>query len=235
MSPDNQHYIRCLEALKDSFLFKDLEVDVLHTILKDMTLEKWSPGAFKHSLESIKIVHFIVAGRLKVFQTNEVTSREYTIFILSKGDVFDILNLLDDEVHDVHWEALDTLEILNVSIENMRKFILLYPKLNQLILKYIGKRIRTLENASIDVNLHNTLARLAKLFLMHINEESQKLQLINNLPNDEIASLIGTTRAVVNRHIQELKKSGAISVKRKQIDIENLETLIAISEEKHTN
>jgi CRP/FNR family transcriptional regulator len=56
------------------------------------------------------------------------------------------------------------------------------------------------------------------------------LETINNLPNNEIANLIGTTRAVVNRNIQELKKAGAISVKRKQIIVENVEILKAISQ-----
>jgi CRP/FNR family transcriptional regulator len=59
------------------------------------------------------------------------------------------------------------------------------------------------------------------------------LELINDLPNDEIASMIGTTRAVVNRHIQELKKAGAITTKRSHIDIKDLQALIAIAEEKH--
>lgn len=233
MSPDNPHYIRSLEALKDSLLFKNLEVDTLQSILKEMTLEKWSSGTFKQSLSSSLSAYFIISGRLKVFQINAMSSREHTIFILSKGDIFDILNLLDNEDHDVCWEALDTIEVLRVSIENMRNFITIYPKLNQVILKYLGSRIRVLEETSTDVSLHNTLTRLARLLLKHINGATQKLELINNLPNDEIASLIGTTRAVVNRHIQELKKSGAISVKRKQIDVENLETLISISEEKY--
>ena len=93
--------------------------------------------------------------------------------------------------------------------------------------------MRQLEEAATDISLHSTLIRLSHLLLNNINGHSHQLQLINNLPNNEIASLIGTTRAVVNRHIQELKKCGAISVKRSQIDIENVELLLAIAEEKY--
>ncbi|MCK5442947.1 MAG: winged helix-turn-helix domain-containing protein [Maribacter sp.] len=59
------------------------------------------------------------------------------------------------------------------------------------------------------------------------------IEVNNNLPNEEIARLIGSTRAVVNRHIQELKKCGAITVKRNFIDVQNVKTLIAIAEDKY--
>jgi CRP/FNR family transcriptional regulator, cyclic AMP receptor protein len=233
MTPNNQHYIRCLEALKDSVLFKNLDTDQLYSILDVATREKWELGTFKNSSEIHSKIHFVVSGRMKVYQINPVTDREHTIFILTSGDIFDILSLLDNETHDVYWEVIDTLEILNIPIGHMRKFIATYLKLNKEILNYIGKRIRNLEDVSSDVCLHNTLTRLSRLLLKHLNAESHKLELINNLPNDEIASLIGTTRAVVNRHIQVLKNCGAISVKRKQIDVKNLEVLISMAEEKN--
>jgi len=105
--------------------------------------------------------------------------------------------------------------------------------LNLSIFKYLAQRMRMLENAVTDVCFHNTLTRLSNLLLSNINKDSKKLEIINNLPNEEIAKLIGTTRTVVNRHIQELKKAGVISVKRKQIDIENLQLLISIAERKY--
>ena len=72
---------------------------------------------------------------------------------------------------------------------------------------------------------------MSNLLLRYSNNQSHQLEVINNLPNNEIANLIGTTRAVVNRNIQELKKAGAISVKRKQIDIENIDILMAMAKE----
>ena len=121
---------------------------------------------------------------------------------------------------------MDDLEILNLSNNVMHEIILKYPVLNLAIFKYLGKRMRMLETAVTDVCFHNTLTRLSNLLFNHINDESKQLEVINNLPNDEIANLIGTTRTVVNRHIQELKKAGVISVKRKQIDVKNLKLII---------
>jgi CRP/FNR family cyclic AMP-dependent transcriptional regulator len=60
-----------------------------------LTLEKWTSKKFKSSVEVSTTFHFIVSGRLKVFKSNPDTSREHTVFVLSNGDVFDILSLLD--------------------------------------------------------------------------------------------------------------------------------------------
>jgi CRP/FNR family transcriptional regulator len=219
--------------LEKSLIFKSLEKHQLKSILNNMILKEWEAGYFKNSLEETSNFNFIVSGRLKIYQINSKTGREYTIFILSSGDVFDIINLLDSEPHQVYWEAMDDLKILSISISKMRDYVLKYDQLNLSIFKYLARRMRMLENAVTDVCFHNTLTRLSNLLLNNINEDSKKLEIINNLPNEEIAKLIGTTRTVVNRHIQELKKAGVISVKRKQIDVENLQLLISMAERKY--
>lgn len=231
MSPENQHYIRCLEVLKYSILFKDLDIKEQHKVLNQMIHVKWDKGVFKNSTECNLYLHFIVSGRLKVYQINPKTSREHTISILSKGDVFDVMNLMDTKVHIVYWETLDPLELLVIPNIEMVRLIEGCIKLQRSILLYLGSRMCMLEKASDDICLHNTFTRLSNLLIKYINEESHKLEVINNLPHEEIANLIGTTRAVVNRHIQQLKKVGAITVKRKRIDVENLQTLIAMADE----
>lgn len=232
MNRESSHFLRYLESLKDSLIFGSLPVSDLRWMLGSMKPEKWPEGTFKNSSEVSFSLHFIVMGKVKAFQINPNTGREHTIFILTAGSLFDIIYFLDRRPHDVYWEVLEDLELLTYPMEDMRHWLLDYPVLNNTILRYLGIKMRQFEDITADISLHNTLVRLAHLLLKHINEESRKLEVIDNLSNDEIASLIGTTRAVVNRHIQVLKKCGAISVKRKHIDIENIEVLLSIYEEK---
>jgi CRP/FNR family transcriptional regulator len=233
MTSENIHYQRYLQVLKKSSFLKDSSVKSLEALLGQMTAERWAAKSFKNSSEVTTTFHFIVSGRLKVFKSNPDTGREHTVFVLSTGDVFDVLSLLDTDPHDVYWEALDVLEVLKIPMDHMRLWINKYPVIHKAILYYLGKRMRQLMDVATDVTLHTTLVRLAALLLKNINGETRKLELINNLPNDEIAGLIGTTRAVVSRHIQELKRCGAISVSRKKINVKNLEILFSIAEEKY--
>lgn len=232
MNPDDNRFTRYLEALKESLIFGKLPTKILRDMLEGMVPETWKAHSFRNSTEVSSYLHFIVQGKIKVFQINPNSGREHTIFILSNGNVFDILNFVENLPHDVYWETLEELEILGIQSEDMRNWIVQYPILNNAIFMYLAQRMHTLEELASDMTLHSTLVRLSKLLLKYINGESHKLEVINNLPNDEIASLIGTTRAVVNRHIQELKRCGAISVKRKQIDVKNLNTLLSIAEER---
>ncbi len=230
---NNSHYLRYLEALKDADFFNDINATSLSEMLGKMRPEVWPSKSFRNSSGTASYIHFIVSGRLKVYQVNPSTGREHIIFILSRGDLFDLLLLLDNEPHEIFWEALDDMELLKIPLTEMHRWIVSHPEINKTLLHYVGKRMRQLENIATDISLHNTLVRLTNLLLANINGKTNKLQLINNLSNDEIAGLIGTTRAVVNRHIQELKRCGAITVHRKAIDVKNIEALLSIAEDKH--
>jgi CRP/FNR family transcriptional regulator len=226
-------YIKSLAALQRSPFFIDSTAESMHRLIGFFRSEKWKIKSFKNSGEVSSTFYFIVSGRLKVYKANPETGREHTVFVLSDGDVFDVLALLESKSHDVYWEALDDLEILKISMEDMRRWIADYPKTHKAIFNYLGERMQRLMDVATDVTLHSTLVRLSSLLLSNINGETQKLELIHNLPNREIALLIGTTRAVVNRHIQELKRCGAISVSRKKINVKNLELLLSITGEKY--
>ena len=123
------------------------------------------------------------------------------------------------------------MEIVFVPISDMQLWVAQNPAMNRSIFAYLGKRVRQLEEVASSICLNNTLVRLSNLLLNNINDKSNELEIIDNLPNNEIASLIGTTRAVVNRHLQELKNYGAISLNRKHIYVEKIAVLQSISKE----
>jgi len=227
----NTHFLRCLEALKDAPFFKTMDTDKLKTLLLLMTKSTWAEDTFKSGSEIGMHIHLIVSGRLRVYQINPNSGREHTVAILTKGDIFDIMSLMDTDAHDIYYEAIDELEVLFLPVANMHRWISENPEMNYSIFKYLGKRMRQLENAATDICLNSTLVRLSKLLVSNVNDTSHELEVIHNLPNNQIASLIGTTRAVVNRHIQELKNYGAITVSRKNIHVENMAVLQSIARE----
>ncbi len=235
MLENNPDFPRFKRALSSSAFYRDSNDQSIQTLLESMVPERWIAKSYKSSAEVSSTFHFIISGRLKVFKSNPETGREHTVFVLSAGDVFDVLSLLDTKPHDVYWEALDTLEVLKIPMNQMREWINQNPAVHKAILYYLGKRMQQLMDVATDVTLHSALVRLANLLLKNINGETRQLELINNLPNEEIAGLIGTTRAVVSRHIQALKRCGAISVSRKQINVKNLELLLAVAEEKYSD
>lgn len=172
--------------------------------------------------------YVLLSGRLKVSRANPETGREQTIFLLGPGDVFDVVCLLDGEPHDVDATTIDDLEVLSASLGEVRDWIERYPKFNDTFLRYLGEQIRTLEELATDLSLYDTWTRLAKLVVTHMDpEHPHKLRLISDLSHEELASMIGSVRAVVNRHIQSLKEEGILKTGRKLLEITDLDKLLS--------
>ncbi len=174
--------------------------------------------------------HFfvILEGRVKISQINFETGKEQILYLLSNGDMYDIITLLDAKVHENVAMALDNVKLLVFPIELFREWIETKPSFNKLFLPYAAKQLREVETLASDLSLYDTTTRLIKLIAKNIETQGDKqtLKLINNLSHEELASLVGTVRKVLNRNLQSLKKQGLIDIKRKEIFIKDSQNLL---------
>ena len=174
--------------------------------------------------------HFFVLleGRVKVSQMNFENGKEQILYLLSKGDMYDVVSLLDGKAHENMAMALDDVKLLVFPIELFREWIETKPSFNKLFFPYVAKQLREMENLASDLSLYDTTTRLVKLIAKNIEKEGDKqtLKLINNLSHDELANLIGTVRKVLNRNLQSLKKEGLIDIRRKEIYIKDSQNLL---------
>ena len=174
--------------------------------------------------------HFFVLleGRVKVSQINFENGKEQILYLLSKGDMYDVVSLLDGKAHENMAMALDDVKLLVFPIELFREWIETKPSFNKLFFPYVAKQLREMENLASDLSLYDTTTRLVKLIAKNIEKEGDKqtLKLINNLSHDELANLIGTVRKVLNRNLQSLKKEGLIDIRRKEIYIKDSQNLL---------
>lgn len=215
------------QLLKDCELFKKMTAKSSNDFLSLFHEEKWPKNTCILNQEKL-VYHFyiILSGRIKMYQVDSLNGKEITLFLLTKNDVFDLYCLLDGSQHDVYYECLDTTKILAAPMENVRKWLQKNPEYYPPILHYAGTQLRLLENFVSDITFTDISTRLLNLLLKNVNQKSENLELINDLPNKEIANLIGSTRAVVNRHLQKLKQNGSIKISRKRMEIKNLRLLI---------
>lgn len=206
---------------------------MLRKMLLEFYLETWrkkSPAM--DSRLSVERFYVIISGRMRVNRINPDTGRELTIALLGPGDVFDIICLLDCREHEVLVTAIDDLETIYAPNDHVRSWIRQHPELNQTFLPYLGEQMRALEELATDVSLHDTLTRLARLILRHTNpEHSHELQLIHDLSDEELAKMIGSVRAVVNRHMQNFKKEGIVETHRNHLAVKDLHGLLNMIDE----
>jgi len=176
--------------------------------------------------DTLKKFYIILEGCIKVYQYNPQNNKEQTLYLLKEKDFFDVLTVLDGKEHDVMTQTLETSRVLELPIEKVRVWIDKYPAFNRAFFPYLAKQFREVEELSVNLSLYDTSTRLMKLLLKNIDHSVKGLPLLQKLSHEEIASMIGTARQVVNRELQALKKEGIVDIKRKSITLNNLNKLI---------
>ncbi len=227
MIKETNEFEYCKTILQENAIFSNLTKDVLNSFLEGLKLKKWKKDTEFFTTNDVnENFYIILSGRVKIFQINQETGREFTVFLLKKHDVFDIISLLDQKKRSTNFKTIDNTEILSAPMNVVRGWIDSFPEINKTLLPYLGQRMRMLEESLTDNALTDIPTRLARLIARNIDQSSNELQLINDLSHNEIASMIGSTRAVVNRHIQNFKKAGILATTHKKTRIINLEKLL---------
>ncbi len=181
-------------------------------------------------IDSESTLHFfyvILSGKLKVYDINFETGREQVLYLLTTGDMFDVVPLLDNKPHELAVDVLEKGKAVQFPLEKVREWINRFPTFENLIYKYMANQIRSVENLAIDLSLYDTKTRLLKLLLKNLESlEAKGVSLIDKLSHAEIANLIGTVRHIVDRHLKELENEGAIAKEKRKVVIKNAKKLL---------
>lgn len=179
------------------------------------------------SEDTLRDFYFILSGKIKISQVNTETSKEQTTQLLGRGDMFDVVTLLDGGYHEYIATALERSEIIQVPIEHVREQIDSDSEFNRFFFPYLGRQMRQMESLAVDLSLYDVYNRLLRLIARNVDHSDHEthLGLINDLSHEELAALVGTVRKVLNRSLQKLKQEGIIDISRKKIILNDLQAL----------
>ncbi len=229
MREDSPYRRQSIEILQNAVLFDNVDNQTMAEILKHFTLITLPKKSMIYPWQTKESFFIVISGRIKVSQINPETGHEYIISILQGGDAFDVITLLDGEEHEVIMEAIDEIKLIKTPVKTARSWLDNHPEFNKNFLPYLGSRIRQLEDSATDLALYDTMTRLSKLILRHVDNNTNKqgsVKLINDLSHEALAQMIGSVRKVVNLNIQELKKDGIIDSVRGNLSLKNLQKLL---------
>lgn len=172
--------------------------------------------------------YFIIDGKIKISQINIETGKEQTLYLLSKGDMFDVVTLLDNDEHEYVSEVLEKSYVVEVPISTVRRLIESNIEFQSMFFPYMAKQLRRMEDLVTDISLYDVYHRIIRLFTRFTNNKNgdNSLSLIENLSHEELASMVGSVRKVVNRNLQKLKDEGVIELSRKHIKLKNFQKLL---------
>lgn len=224
-----------LEILAKGMLFKGLDNDVLNDMVNGLTPEHWSRRmAVWAPREAATRFRVVLRGRAKITRKNATTGREVTLFLLGPGDVFNVISLLDGEPHQVLVETLDAVDVLSGPTALWHAWLARYPQFRINFGRYVSYQLQHLSDMDSDLALHDTMTRLARFILRHYGKSgpdlSSRMNLIQGLPHEEIAHMIGTVRIVVNRLLGEFKREGILESQGRILHVQNLQKLLKKTE-----
>lgn len=226
-----------VNVLAKSTLFSDIDAAILQRMVGNLDAEQWSVRRIVMAPhQTVERFYLLVAGRVKITRQNIKTGREITLFLLGPGDAFNVVSLLDGRQHEVYAQTLDTVDAVSGPVELWKDWLETYPALRLAMRGYIYQRLHHLAELACDLALHDTMTRLSHLLLNHcidIGEHScTRLSLIEDLPHEELAQMIGTVRVVVNRLLSELKREGIVDTNGGKLQVLNLDKLLQKAEQR---
>ncbi len=178
--------------------------------------------------DTLRYFYFIMSGKIKIYDIDFETSKEQTLYMLSHGDMFDVVSLLDGKPNQYISEVLEDTHVIRVPLVDVEKMIVSDVKFRQYFYAYVASQLKSMEDLAVSLSFYDVYQRVLQLFARFTKtvDGKSKLDVIDNLSHDDLASMVGSVRKVVNRSIQKIKKDGIIEVSRKNIHIKNFQKLL---------
>ncbi|HEY7878665.1 MAG TPA: Crp/Fnr family transcriptional regulator [Gemmatimonadaceae bacterium] len=158
-------------------------------------------------------------GRVKVVLIGE-DGREVILGILSVGDHFGELSLIDGHPRSAHVIAMDDAQLIVLRREDFRRRVVESPKVAWALLVEISRRLRRADEQIGSLVLLDVDGRIARL-LLDAATESGSDTIDKRLTHQTIAQMIGASRETVSRAMREFQDNGLITVHRRQITLAN--------------
>jgi CRP/FNR family cyclic AMP-dependent transcriptional regulator len=172
-------------------------------------------------------LYVVSSGQVKVVLIGE-DGREVILSVLSDGDFFGEMSLIDDEPRSAHVIAMKDSRLLVLRRDDFQQQIQALPSIALKVLKVLVGRLRRADAKIGGLVLLDVNGRVAKL-LLDLADESGGPRITRKLTHHTIAQMIGSSRETVSRAMRELTDRGLIDVSRREITIKNRDGLATLA------
>lgn len=187
-----------------------------------------------------KNIYFLKTGHVKITRLSP-DGRQVILDIIGPGEIFGELALAEDEgeIYVEMAEALDDVLICAMSKSDFIEFLEKNPKLNLLMLKLMGLKLRKVESKIEDLIFKNVRERVITFLLRFVEDfgtfsgadphggKERQIQAPKFLSQEEIAYLTGASRQTVATILNELREEGIIEFTTRSLTICKPEVLRA--------
>lgn len=169
--------------------------------------------------DSADKLYILKEGRIKITRLAS-DGKELTMDIIEPGDIFGELTLAGEVERETNAEALEDSFICTVARGDFERFLKMRPNLSFTITKWIGMRLRKIENRFENLIFQDVRMRLFTLLKDLAEKYGEDVptgrKITIKLSHQELANLIGATRETVTFELNKMKKLGELTVEGKE-------------------
>lgn len=174
------------------------------------------------------------SGRVEFYRVS-VKGREQVLKVFDRpGDTFCIASAFTTGRHIVSVRTATETRFGLLDMDTVNRLVREHPSMGLKLVTTAGEHMAHLVNLAEDLALKTATERLAKyLHQLAMAEGEAKADIVlsrDRLPEEELASILGTVRVHISRSLSNLARAGAIEVDRGFIRIRDLALLRRISE-----
>ncbi|MTI81931.1 MAG: Crp/Fnr family transcriptional regulator [Firmicutes bacterium] len=218
-----------VKYLRKCHLFTELSDLQLTEIAKLVRDRSYKRGSFVFLEDDPgKALYILKQGQIKLTKRTE-DGREHILHFVHPGEVFAEVVLFDSGNYPATAEVQKDAIIGTVRNTDMERLIIDNPEIALSMLNIMARRLRIAQEKVMNLALNDVRKRLVFTLLemsaQHGVQKGENVVITLSLTNQELASMVGTSRETANRIISELKKKGILDINRQQIIIKDRKQL----------
>jgi CRP/FNR family cyclic AMP-dependent transcriptional regulator len=211
MQTDLADRVTILQSLS---LFKGLDNETLHQLAKNTRHREFQTGeVICYQGDPGSTCHIVIRGKVRVFLVGE-DGRELSVRILAPGEIIGEMALLEGLPRSANIEALEETQTLELAQEALLDCLRKSPALAWNLLQSLSARLRSstaeaegLALLTVDERLTRQLHKLAEWSGVAV---SDGVRIMVPMTQQELATLIGTSRESVNRALVRMRRHGEV-------------------------
>lgn len=190
--------------------FKGLDTPALERVERVAHHKRYQAGAVIFNEGECCAGFFIVNdGLVRIYRMN-AEGRLHTLSLLRPPSTFNEVAAVDGAANPFNAVAVTHVELLIISHENLMELMATERRLLSNTVQALAHLNREYIERLEDMTFRTIPSRLAKLFLHETTYADQIAQTPSQLTQEDMASILGTTREVVGRALRGLMNAGLL-------------------------
>lgn len=202
------------ELISRLSIFKGLsasELQIIASCLREKTIPAHT--TFIKQEDTSDVAYILVEGSAKVYRITE-DGNEVNLTMVGKGDIVGEMSLIDDEPRSAYVETVHDSQVLYITKTDFKTILANHPEIAFRLLKTLAHKVRA-ANEQIEDVLFRTLKERTWKILENLGHYFTNREI--TFSQEELAGILGATRARVTEALNLLEKEGKITLSHRKI------------------